>query len=274
MTHKESALEDLVGKDSSRRAFAKHVLTVGSLAMGATFIDGARVEVLAQSLTDIDILNFALNLEYLEAEFYSVATYGTRIADAGIDIGGRGRPGPTVGGSAVSMSGFNRIAAEHITLDEQQHVRFLRAALGSEAVAKPTINLQALGVGFTNQNEFLTVARAFEDLGVSAYGGAAPLIKSPAILAPAAQIALTEAQHAGVLRMLIAMANVPVPMTDGSDVPPLGSPAGRLFQVDGNGLSTTRSASAVLAVAYANSASGASSGGFFPDGVNGTIRSV
>jgi hypothetical protein len=145
------------------------------------------------------------------------------------------------------MTGLHRVAAEHITLDEQQHVRSLRTALGSDAVAKPSINLQALGIGFGKQNEFLIVARAFEDLGVSAYGGAAPLIKSPAILAPAAPIALTEAQHAGVLRMLIAMANVAVPMLDAVDVPPLGSAAGRLFQVNGNGLSTTRSASAVLA---------------------------
>lgn len=272
--NKTSALDTIVQDGSSRRAFAKRVLAIGSLAMGATLVDTARIDVLAQSLTDIDILNFALNLEYLEAEFYTVGTYGRRIADAGIEVSGRGRSGPTIGGAAVALTGFARVAAEHITLDEQQHVKFLRAALGSQAVAKPTINLEALGVGFRNQNEFLTVARAFEDLGVSAYGGAAPLIESAANLAPAAQIALTEAQHAGVLRMLIAMAGVAVPMVDSADVPPLGSPAGRLFQVDGNGLSTVRSASAVLAVAYANSNAGTSSGGFFPDGVNGTISRV
>ena len=274
MPTKHEALAGLIDSAVNRRQFAHRVLAAGAVATGAAVLTAGQADVLAQSLSDVDILNFALNLEYLEAEFYTVATYGTRIADAGIGIDGVGRSGPTVGGSAVSMTAFNRVAAEHITLDEQQHVLFLRTALGSAAVAKPSINLQALGIGFSNQNEFLTLARTFEDLGVSAYGGAAPLIKSAANLAPAAQIALTEAQHAGVLRMLVAMANIAVPMTDPLDVPPLGSPAGRLFQVQGNGLSTVRTASQVLAVAFAGSAEGTRSGGFFPDGVNGAIDRV
>ena len=269
---KRKALANLVEDGVTRRRFAASVLLFGGAAGTALGIEQA--ELLAQGINDLDILNFALNLEYLEAEFYTVATYGRRISEVGIETGGRGRVGPTVGGAAVALTGFNRVAAEHITLDEQEHVKFLRAALGSNAVAKPAINLEALGVGFRNQNEFLILARAFEDLGVSAYGGAAPLIDRPGNLRPAVQIALTEAQHAGVLRMLVAQANIPVPMIDGMDVPPLGSPAGRLFQVDGNGRSGLRTPNQVLAVAYANTASGTSSGGFFPEGVNGTIRSV
>lgn len=274
MRTRETMLNELVDCDTSRRHFARRLLMTGAMVTGAGALELGRADVLAQSLSDIDILNFALNLEYLEAEFYTVATYGTRLADTGIGVDGAGRAGATTGGAAVALSGFNRVAAEHITLDEQQHVLFLRGALGSAAVAKPAINLEALGLGFRNENEFLTLARAFEDLGVSAYGGAAPLIKSPANLAPAAQIALTEAQHAGVLRMLVAQANLSVPMVDGIDVPPLGSPAGRLFQVQGNGLSTVRTASQVLAVAFANSNAGARNGGFFPDGVNGAIDRV
>lgn len=269
---KREALQQLVASGVSRRQFATRVLAMGAATGGAVAL--RQVGIQAQTINDIDILNFALNLEYLEAEFYTVATYGRRIAEVGIGVDGRGRSGPTVGGAAVALTGFNRIAAEHITLDEQEHVKFLRTALGGNAVAKPAINLEALGLGFRSQSEFLAVARAFEDLGVSAYGGAAPLISRAVNLGPTAQIALTEAQHAGVLRMLIAQANVAVPMVDPLDVPPLGSPAGRLFQVQGDGRSTIRTPSQVLAVAYANTSPGATGGGFFPDGVNGVISRV
>ena len=141
-------------------------------------------------------------------------------------------------------------------------------------MAKPAINLAALGIGYNNATEFLTLARAFEDLGVSAYAGAAAFIGNRGILTAAARIALTEGQHAGVLRLLISDAGAAVPMVDRIDVPPLGSPGGRLFQVDGAGLSTIRTPGQVLAVAYASATAGTRSGGFFPNGVNGTIVSV
>lgn len=274
MEQRTELINGLVDNEVNRRAFAQRLLSIGSVAMGAGVLATSQAEVLAQSLSDVDILNFALNLEYLEAEFYTVGTYGQRIADIGIGISGVGRSGPTLGGAAVPLTGAYRVASEQIAIDEQEHVRLLRDALGSAAVAKPTINLEALGIGFRNQNEFLTLARAFEDLGMSAYGGAASLIGSRAILGTAAQIALTEAQHVGVIRLLVAMAGIPVPQFDGLDVPPLGSPAGRLFQVGGNGTSTIRPANLVLAVAYGNRNPGTRSGGFFPDGLNGAIVSV
>ena len=269
-TRKSEALEELVTSGVSRRRFAKQTIA-GTLAAAGVLAGGPSAEVFAQGLTDVSILNFALNLEYLEAEFYTVALTGQRIADLGIGVDGVGRQGPTTGGARVSLEDNVRTVAEHVALDEQQHVRFLRGALGGAAVAKPAINLEALGIGFRNQTEFLTLGRAFEDLGVSAYGGAASLIRSRQILDAAAAIALTEAQHAGLFRYLIAVANVPVPQVDNKDVPPLGSPAGRLFQVDGNGLSTTRTAGEVLIVAYGGHRE---RGGFFPDGVNGDITAA
>lgn len=260
--NKAEALKDLIGSAVNRRAFAQKTMAAGLWTGGAMLAGGATSSVMAQGVTDVDVLNFALNLEYLEAEFYTVATTGRRIADVGIGVSGVGSSGATTGGAVVSLDSRSRTVAEHVTLDEQQHVRFLRDALGSAAVAKPAINLEALGLGFRNQAEFLTLARAFEDLGVSAYAGAANLISSRAILMAAAQIALTEGQHAGVFRLLVSDNNVRVPQLDPLDVPPLMSPNGRLFQVDGNGLSTARTAAQVLAVA----------GPFFPSGVNGNIR--
>jgi hypothetical protein len=152
------------------------------------------------------------------------------------------------------------------------HVRFLRAALGGAAVAKPAINLEALGIGFRNQNEFITLARAFEDVGVTAYGGAAPLISNKATLAAAAQIALTEAQHAGVLRYMVFERGLVVPALDGIDVLPQSQPgAGRVFNVTSQGLTPVRTPSQVLKIVLANTSTGATRGGFFPEGLNGTI---
>ena len=68
------------------------------------------------------------------------------------------------GGSKVTFtdSRVSDIAAE-ISADETLHVKYLRSALGSAAVAEPKINLNALGIGFASQAQFLTLARAFED---------------------------------------------------------------------------------------------------------------
>ncbi len=277
MSTKRNALEELVHNPVSRRNFGQKILGTGVLAgvsaLVGTTIGSTVVE--AQSLSDVDILNFALNLEYLEAEFYTIAVTGRRIADLGIGTSGTGSPGATTGGRQVTFTESRvGVTAQQVAADEQAHVTFLRTALGSAAVAKPAINLDALGLGFNNQNEFITLARAFEDVGVSAYGGAAPLISNKGILGAAAQIALTEAQHASVLRLLAADARIAVPMLDALDVPPIGSPGGRLFQVDSQGLTTIRTPSQVLSIVYANKNPNANAGGFFPSGVNGTITRV
>ncbi len=270
MEAKTEALKELVNNPVSRRDFAAR--TMAGLAGAGALLAWEPTRVLANSaITDVDILNFALNLEYLEAEFYTVGVTGQRIQDLGIGVSGTGSAGATVGGGKVALDDRTLFISRHIALDEQQHVKFLRTALGSAAVAKPAINLDALGLGFSNQNEFLTVASIFEDVGVSAYAGAAPLIDSAAILGAAARIALTEGQHAGVLRLLAADNRLPIPKVDAKAIPTIGVENGRLFFVLGNGLSQVRTTSEVLSIVYAGGTSG---GGFFPRGVNGTIDSV
>ncbi len=270
-TEKRQALENILDNAQSRRQFAKRMVAGGLSAYGVVAL-GNTANLMAQQVTDIDILNFALNLEYLEAEFYSVAASGVRIAEVGIGVTGQGRSAATVGGSKVALDARVQTIADQIAHDERAHVQFLRAALGNNAVAKPAINLAALGVGFTNQAEFLTVGAIFEDVGVSAYLGAAPLIDNSGILAAAAAIALTEAQHASVLRLLAWDARLAVPNVDAKAVPIQGQTNGRLFFVDStNGLSKPRTTSEVLKIVYANTANGTSRGGFFPDGLNGTI---
>src|SRR5687767_5497037 len=117
------------------------LLSTITLAAGLLLTGTAARQAQAQTgtPTDTDVLNFALNLEYLEAEFYSYAVSGTGI-DATL-TGGVGTAGATTGGARVTFSDANvaAIAAE-IAQDELNHVRFLRNALGSQAVAKPAIN--------------------------------------------------------------------------------------------------------------------------------------
>jgi len=161
------------------------------------------------------------------------------------------------------------VAAE-IAQDELLHVRFLRSALGSAAVPQPNIDLNALGVGFANDGEFLILSRAFEDTGVSAYAGAATLLTGTNLQA-AAQILATEAYHAGNIRFQVVENGITTTALDSLDVPPDQS---HFFPVDSNALAIKRSTSQVLAIVYANSATGTSMGGFFPNGLNGNIKTV
>ena len=258
----------------TRRTFARRGIFAGLAAAGAAAVSNLNLPVFAQSsFVDADILQFALNLEYLEAEFYTVAVTGLTLKQSGFTTGGQGAEGDTVGGGKVALSGNVLAAAQAIMRDEQAHVRLLQGALGGRAISKPAINLAALGLGFNNTNEFLILSRAFEDVGVTAYGGAAPLIRDGKILGTAARILATEAEHVGVIRELIAQLTptVAVPALDNQDILPLGSPNGRLISSDDNGLTAVRTPSQVLNIVYAG---GRTSGGFFPAGVLGAFNSV
>src|SRR6516162_1250280 len=232
-------------------------------------------------IDEADILNFALNLEYLEAEFYTYATTGKSISTFGIGSKGRaGGPNPThggntVGGRKVNFSDDERLLhdmATQIGADERAHVVLLRGALGSSAVAMPNIDLNALGFGFDNQNDFLRAARILEDIGVTAYSGAAGFLKTPDIITAAACLLGAEAEHAAAIRTQIARLKIPTTALDGVDlIPPPSGQAKQVLSVKvSDGLIATRTAGQVLYLAFGGKA-GSKQGGFFPNGLNGNI---
>ena len=258
-------------KLNNRRSFLTK-MGLASAGLGAFLMTADNAKA---AITDVDILQFALNLEYLESEFYTMARTGMTIDQMGVAITGSGTPGATTGGKKVTFIEGSTLAksADEIGMDERAHVTLLRSALtaaGPGPVAKPAINLNALGIGFGSQEEFIALARAFEDVGVTAYAGAAPLIASSAYLAVAARILAAEAEHTGNLRLHAALYNAPTAALDALDFPP--PPTGTQFiSVNSNGLVETRTPGQVLNLVYGGQAN-ASSGGFFPSGVNGSVN--
>ena len=202
------------------------------------------------AVSDVDILNFALNLEYLEANYYAYAATGAGIA-ANL-MTGTGTQG------AVSTSGANPPRAVNFTTeivigqyareiaaDEAAHVAFLRTALGSAAVAQPAINIsgglnadgtpgsftaaaRAAGVvgaagifdPYSSPTNFLLGAYLFEDVGVTAYKGASPLITSKTYLEAAAGILAVEAYHAALIRTALFVRDTTSPLSPTGPVLP------------------------------------------------------
>jgi hypothetical protein len=271
----KNLFDDLASASPNRERFMKN-MDAASAAMGG----GSSISA-TEAITETDILNFALNLEYLEAEFYTYAIEGKSITGFGIGIDGKatgGNPtsgGETAGGSKVVFDNnevFSRDIAAEIGSDERAHVILLRSALGNAAVAKPNINLNALGIGFGSQADFLTVARILEDIGVTAYTGAAGMLTTPGVITTAARLLAAEAEHAGSIHTQVAKLNINSSAVDGADLipPPSGKVTQYLSINLSNGLAATRTAGQVLHLAFGMQAH-ARQGGFFPTGLNGKI---
>lgn len=258
--------------------------------------------------TDVAVLNFALNLEYLEAEYYLHATTGEGLEGAVIDVDGS--DGSKAGHVVVKKNSkvkFESAALEdyanEIAMDEANHVKFIREALianGADAVARPRIDLlnsfNALGtlIGldsfdpFANELNFLLGAFVFEDVGVTAYKGASPLVTNKKILEAAAGILGVEAYHAGIVRTILfskgkdirrLVNKISAVRASLDDRPEKSRPidqgivrngmANLVPTNDANSIAFSRSTRQVLNIVYGGV--DAKNGLFFPKGLNGAI---
>ena len=340
--------------DATIASTRRRMLTLGGAALAGLAFTSVAAQ--AQTLTDADYLNFALNLEYLEANFYTLAATGMTIDQSPYSIGlnGVGTQGTVTtkaGGPASCKVNFqNTLVANYATeiaMEERNHVSLLRSALGSTAaVAQPAIDLfnsfnglaGLLGVAgltafdpFADDASFLLGSYIFEDVGVTAYTGAAPALTDKSAggtLDTAAGIQGVEAYHAGLIRTTIygldqtpntvngqmapagtlrALATaisklratvdgsntISANNTQGDDIG-LGTQMVALNGTTANITASTivdatttgsiniptsgntagslvfaRSAAEVLAIVYAG---GSGKGGFFPAGLNGTVK--
>ncbi len=326
----ETLLRDTMDRRAARRVERRDLFRLaGGVAAGAGALalsacGGNSSNTTAASTTpssaptDADVLNFALNLEYLEANFYHFAVFGTPI-DTSLQSG-TGTLGTIQGGQQVPFTSpvVQRLATE-IAKDELNHVTYLRQQLGTAAVAQPAVDLSATATSafsmaaqsagvvpagaifnpYANDESFLLGAYIFEDTGVTAYIGGSTLITSKAYLQAAAGILAVEAYHASIVRQTLYNLGVngPTPLgssavavdpfaatsaisaarakldgtnTDDNGIGSAGSPT----VVDANpsnAVAYSRTAAQVLNIVYLNAAA-VSSGGFFPSGMNGNIR--
>ncbi len=247
--------------------------------------------------SDADIFNFALNLESLEAEYYLRGTTGKGMdaADAGSN------PGPVNGGKMVPWKNDDlKEFMEEVAQNELAHVRFYRRTLGSQAVPRPAIDLtafaaaaKAAGLGdsfdpFASEMNFFLGGMLMEDVGVTAYHGAAPLITNKQYLDAAAGILAVEAYHMGMARSVLyrmgdeakQAANKLSDARDKLDGPEdvdqgieVGGKA-NIVPADADAKAFKRTPQQVLRIVYLNDKSGVSGGGLFPKRMNGTLRTT
>jgi len=266
-----------------------------SCARGVATVSSAGA--MADGITDADIFNFALNLESLETEYYLRGVTGRGMDDA--DAGPN--PGSVSGGHIVPWQNDDlRQMLQEVAENERAHVRFYRRVLGAQAVSRPNIDLggfaaaaRAAGLGdnfdpFASEMNFLLGGMLMEDVGVTAYHGAAPLIVNKTFLDAAAGILAVEAYHMGMARALLyrmgtAARNAANAISDARDR--LDGPTdldqgievnGRVNFVpsDADAKAFSRTPQQVLRIVYLTDRPGVSGGGLFPNGMNGTLRTT
>jgi hypothetical protein len=331
------SLDTLVEKALTRRSFLAAASAVAATTAVAGCSDDGTITPKTSQQADADILNFALNLEYLEAEFYLRAATGAGLATADTTPGSAS-PYQTVGavtaGSAAAVPGLSatqQALVNEIAYEEQEHVRFLRTALGTSAAPRPAIDLSYFanlgytagvsvtitGAGafnpFASFDYFLLGGFIFEDVGVTAYAGAAPLISAAGVasgyLTAAAGILAVEAYHAGFLRTTLTaraiaagtasaypylgyanqiaalrasltVGNTAAPSQSGSvetllTLPASVSSPSAIVPCDTvTAVGFQRTINQVLHIVYGSPTIGAKSGGFFPNGINSTFATT
>ena len=191
---RDDAIDQTTGAVGISRAsmFRRAAAGGGALVGGSALLAALPGAALASSTAggDIAILNYALTLEYLEAAFYNEAV------------------------AKGALKGETLKFAKVVQAHENQHVAFLRKALGAKAVKKPKFDFNG---ATASQAAFQKTAMALEDTGVAAYAGQGPLIKNKQITAAALSIHSVEARHASWIREILGKGGNPSPAPSAFD---------------------------------------------------------
>lgn len=313
-------LANLTGISSARRELLRYgVGALLSTALGSTKVASAQTA----TLTDIDFWNFALNVEYLQAQFYSLAALGVTIDVAtgptvptNSGTGGAGgtvtvRPGPKVPFADAHLAAY----ATQFAKEQRRHIVFLRNNLAAATVAMPNLDLlnsfntvaSAAGIGasldpFANDQNFLLGAFFLEDLSVTMYQMLGAKMTLAYDSSQTWGLLTAEAYHAGAIRTLINNMDIANPAlgiasqatalsaarskldgTSTSTPDDVGlttkmvalnsaSASYKAYTVapgDGSSEAFSRSTAQLLSILYTG---GSGKGGFFPSGLNGTIK--
>ncbi|WP_319456062.1 MULTISPECIES: ferritin-like domain-containing protein [unclassified Mycobacterium] len=267
---------------------------VTGVGLGATAAASSEA-MAAPGGSDAATMNFLLNLEYLQSEFYSRATTGTGLPDD--LIGGVGVVGPITGGRAMTFGDPTLETFAHaFAFDERCHVELLRDSLGPAVVARPAMDFDTgftaltLAAGLTQPGEpfdafaddqsFLLSAYVIEDVGVTAYRGAISSLANREYVDTAAGILGVEAYQAGFVRTALftmglqrsadsisaARGRLSGGADEGFDI----GMAISFAPADDAAMVFARSPGQVLNVLYVNPGV-ARFGGFYPAGVNGEL---
>jgi hypothetical protein len=304
-------MDNIFKSKMNRRELLGRVGKTGaSVALASTGLGGLASLASAQDMKNYDaaILTFALNLEYLEAAFYLAAV--GRISEL---TGGNAQVIlPTGFDGKTSMMFTNDAVAQYadeIASDEIAHVNFIRSALegmnmpvaerpvidlagafaaAANAAFKTTTPLNPVFDPFANELFFLHGAFIFEDVGVTAYKGASPLlVDKNVVLQSAAGILAVEAYHSGQIRTLLyAQKDVMTPYNvtvetvvqaisdlrgaagGGKDQGLVMNGKANIIPVDSSSIAFSRTPREVANIAFLDGSGTATKGGFFPNGLS------
>jgi hypothetical protein len=321
MTDDQQPIDSLVAEQASERrqffrtAFGAAAVTV---AGAAALTVGPRA--FADTTSDIDYLNFALQLKYLEAEFYNFAAFGTGLPDGQISAGSTTLTGTNVAGAATGARQVSftdpvvaQIAGE-IAQDTAKQVAWLRTELGANTYAQPAIDLGTTATGafstamraatvisgasatfdpYASDANFLLAAFLLSDIGVTALRYAAPLLADIGHVELMEGAMVTDAYHSAAIRTLLYAKGLDTTNAlrsnselisnlrdqldgtpdDDQGVSPTtvgGNLVSNVVPTYADGTIYARGAGSLLNILFLNSAQ-VTKGGFFPNGVNGTV---
>ncbi len=297
-------MEQIEAIDDDRRSLfgfstGKAALTaMGAVAASTALPLNQAVAQQADNVTDADIFNFALNLEYLETEYYLQGSLGMTLDQ----VMRTSQGAPVKGGGRVRFTNPVREGMiRNIAGNEVAHVRFVQQINGSRAVRRPPIDIDAgfaavaAAAGlpnfdpFANEMDFFLGGMLFEDVGISVLKGSARKLRSLQLRESAAGLLGSEGYHMGAVRSVIyrmgeqarqraAAISDMRDRLDGPqdlDQPPVNvGGMANIAPTNEHGIVWGRTPEHALNIIYGNPARGVMAGGFFPEGFNGRIRST